>query len=241
MRQTLGILIILLFALTACNFPSQAAPVVTFTPEASPTTAVKIQLTPSAVAPTPTPIIFTPTPSPEIRFYTVLKGETLSGIAVKLGIDMYGLARANYLTDPYWIYDGQQLLVATEPITVAKPTLKLGKQIEVILSQQKVYAFENGVLLKEFLVSTGVAAFPTVVGEYATYVKLESTTMSGPGYNLPGVPFTMYFYQGYGLHGTYWHSNFGHPMSHGCVNTYTPDAQWLFNWAPLGTSVVVFP
>lgn len=47
--------------------------------------------------------------------------------------------------------------------------------------------------------------------------------MTGPGYDLPNVPYTMYFYQGYGLHGTYWHNNFGTPMSHGCVNMPTPE------------------
>jgi lipoprotein-anchoring transpeptidase ErfK/SrfK len=62
--------------------------------------------------------------------------------------------------------------------------------------------------------------------------------MSGPGYNLPNVPYTMYFYRGYAIHGTYWHNNFGSPMSHGCVNLATPDAQWLYNWAPMHTRVV---
>ncbi len=62
--------------------------------------------------------------------------------------------------------------------------------------------------------------------------------MRGPGYDLPGVPYTMYFYKGYALHGTYWHNNFGHPMSHGCVNLRTSDAGWLFNWASVGTPVV---
>ena len=63
--------------------------------------------------------------------------------------------------------------------------------------------------------------------------------MAGPGYYLPNVPYTMYFYQGYGLHGTYWHHNFGTPMSHGCVNLATPDAEWLYNWASVGTLVNV--
>jgi lipoprotein-anchoring transpeptidase ErfK/SrfK len=49
----------------------------------------------------------------------------------------------------------------------------------------------------------------------------------------------MYFYQGYALHGTYWHSNFGQPMSHGCVNMRTPDAEWLYQFAPVGTAVRV--
>jgi lipoprotein-anchoring transpeptidase ErfK/SrfK len=61
--------------------------------------------------------------------------------------------------------------------------------------------------------------------------------MSGPGYYLPNVPYVMYFHGGYGLHGTTWHANFGHPMSHGCVNLPTSEAEWLFNWAQVGTMV----
>jgi lipoprotein-anchoring transpeptidase ErfK/SrfK len=53
------------------------------------------------------------------------------------------------------------------------------------------------------------------------------------------VPYVMYFFEGYGLHGTYWHNNFGHPMSHGCVNLRTPDAKWFYNWAEIGTPVLV--
>jgi hypothetical protein len=70
-------------------------------------------------------------------------------------------------------------------------------------------------------------------------VKYEYTDMSGPGYYLTNVPYTMYFYDGYGLHGTYWHNNFGTPMSHGCVNLRTEDAQWLFEFASVGTPVNV--
>jgi lipoprotein-anchoring transpeptidase ErfK/SrfK len=55
--------------------------------------------------------------------------------------------------------------------------------------------------------------------------------MSGPGYYLPNVPYVMFFYKAYSLHGTYWHNNFGQPMSHGCVNLRTEDAQWLYEWS----------
>jgi len=41
----------------------------------------------------------------------------------------------------------------------------------------------------------------------------------------------MYFYKGYGIHGAYWHMNFGTPMSHGCVNMKPDEAGLLFNWA----------
>jgi lipoprotein-anchoring transpeptidase ErfK/SrfK len=107
----------------------------------------------------------------------------------------------------------------------------------VDLSQQMLYAYEGDTIVASFLVSTGVPAFPTVTGKFHIYIKLESTLMAGPGYYLPNVPYTMYFYKGYGIHGTYWHNNFGQPMSHGCVNMYTPDAEWLFYWASEGTLV----
>jgi lipoprotein-anchoring transpeptidase ErfK/SrfK len=109
--------------------------------------------------------------------------------------------------------------------------------IDVSLSKQTLYAYEGNTIVKSFLVSTGVSQFPTVTGKYHIYVKYLYANMHGVGYYLPNVPYTMYFYKGYGIHGTYWHHNFGHPMSHGCVNMYTPDAEWMYYWASVGTLV----
>jgi lipoprotein-anchoring transpeptidase ErfK/SrfK len=78
-----------------------------------------------------------------------------------------------------------------------------------------------------------------VLGDYNIYVKYVADDMQGADYFLPQVPYTMYFYQGYGIHGTYWHNSFGRPMSHGCVNLPTPEAEWFFNWAEVGTLVRV--
>jgi hypothetical protein len=114
-----------------------------------------------------------------------------------------------------------------------------GRWIDVDVSAQRVTAYEGEEAVASFLVSTGVAAYPTVIGQFRVYVKYTATDMAGPGYYLPDVPYTMYFYRGYALHGTYWHSNFGTPMSHGCVNLRTPDAAWLFNFASVGTLVNV--
>ena len=111
--------------------------------------------------------------------------------------------------------------------------------IDVNLSTQSVYAYEGNTVVNSFIVSTGTALHPTVTGKFKIWIKLKSTTMIGPGYYLPNVPYVMYFYKGYGLHGTYWHHNFGTPMSHGCVNLETSDAQWLYNWASEGTVVNV--
>jgi lipoprotein-anchoring transpeptidase ErfK/SrfK len=104
--------------------------------------------------------------------------------------------------------------------------------VEINLSQQMLYAWEGETLVGSFVVSTGTWQTPTVTGTYRVYARFKYKDMSGPGYYLPDVPNTMFFYQGYAIHGTYWHNNFGTPMSHGCVNMTIPESEWLFNWAP---------
>jgi lipoprotein-anchoring transpeptidase ErfK/SrfK len=114
-----------------------------------------------------------------------------------------------------------------------------GKWIEVVISQQRLNAWEGGTLVMSTAISSGTRRTPTVRGTFRVYRKYRSARMRGPGYNLPHVPYVMYFKGSYGIHGTYWHSNFGTPMSHGCVNMPTGKAAWLFTWAPSGTVVVV--
>lgn len=109
--------------------------------------------------------------------------------------------------------------------------------VDVNLSKQTAYAYTGHKLIRSFLVSTGIWQHPTVTGEFNIYVKYRYALMTGPGYYLPDVPYVMYFYKGYGLHGTYWHHNFGTPMSHGCINFSIPDAAWLFDFADVGTLV----
>lgn len=114
--------------------------------------------------------------------------------------------------------------------------------IEINLSQQRLYAWEGNNLFGSYLVSTGKWA-PTPTGNYNVWIKLAKTRMRGGSvalgtyYNLPNVPCTMYFYKGYGIHGAYWHNNFGQPMSHGCVNMRPNEACQVFNWASVGTRV----
>jgi len=108
--------------------------------------------------------------------------------------------------------------------------------IDVDLSEQRVVAYEGSKAMRAFTVSTGLPATPTVQGEFRIHMKVRSQTMSGGSaqygyYNLPNVEWVQYFYEDYAFHGTYWHNNFGQPMSHGCVNMTNEDAQWLFYWA----------
>lgn len=110
------------------------------------------------------------------------------------------------------------------------------KRIEIDLTTQKLYAYEGSKKVMSFLVSTGKWNL-TPTGSFTIWTKLKYTTMAGGSkanntyYYLPNVPFTMYFYKDYGIHGAYWHNNFGHPMSHGCINMKPEEAEKLFYWA----------
>lgn len=128
-----------------------------------------------------------------------------------------------------------------KPSTIV--TSETGKWIDVDLSKQTLNAYEGGKSVFSTLVSTGISRYPTVTGTFNIKVKYTSQAMSGGTgkdyYYLPGVPYVMYFYEAYAIHGTYWHNNFGTPMSHGCVNLPTDAAKFMYNWAPIGTTVKV--
>lgn len=122
-----------------------------------------------------------------------------------------------------------------------------GKWIEIDLSDQKLIAHDGDSIFLESPISSGLWN-KTPVGEYRIWYKIRSTKMEGgiPGtksyYYLPNVPYAMFFNKSIGIHGTYWHSNFGQPMSHGCVNSPTPIAEKLFYWSdpqlPSGKKII---
>ena len=99
----------------------------------------------------------------------------------------------------------------------------------------RLIAYQGKKPIRAFIISSGLPGTPTVTGEFRIRTKVTSQTMVGGSgsmyYNLPGVKWVQYFYEDYGFHGTYWHNNFGRPMSHGCINMTDADAKWLFDWA----------
>ncbi len=124
----------------------------------------------------------------------------------------------------------------------------LGKSIRVDLSEQKLYAIENGITVKEFLVSTGTYAYPTPLGKTEVTAKLPvhdyvwSYGENNPNnYALRGVKWNLRFRKHFYIHSAPWHNNFGRRMSHGCVNMRTSEAEWMYNWADVGTSVEIIP
>lgn len=143
---------------------------------------------------------------------------------------------------------GEKVAVPQEIADAPSDNVVLGdstsdKHIYIDLSAQRLYAKEGDRIIYEFLISSGKWG-RTPTGDFMTWIKLRSTRMSGGStklgtyYNLPNVPYTMYFanssvpkWRGYGIHGAYWHNNFGHPMSHGCINMKPEEAGILYAWA----------
>lgn len=119
----------------------------------------------------------------------------------------------------------------------------VAKRIEVDLTNQRLYAYEGDSKIFDFPISSGKWN-KTPKGVFKIWIKLRYTLMTGGSkalstyYYLPNVPYTMFFYNeaypktdGYGIHGAYWHNNFGHPMSHGCINMKEEDVAQIFYWA----------
>lgn len=111
--------------------------------------------------------------------------------------------------------------------------------ISIDLTNQRLIAWEGPTPVYAVIISSGKDATPTPTGTFAIQSKHRTARMQGEGYDVPDVPFTMYYYRGYAIHGAYWHNNFGTPVSHGCTNVAVNHAEWLFNWAEVGTPVVV--
>ena len=193
--------------------------------------------------------------------HLVRRGEILSRIALQYGVSTQAIAQANSLYNPSRIYAGQTLIIpvatadsaaealaeapapAPAPAAAPAPVSYGDKWIDVDLTTQRLTAYENTTPVYNAVISSGRWPYATVTGQFRIYTRYVSQDMNGYrlgyDYYLPNVPYVQYFYRDFSIHGTYWHNNFGTPMSHGCVNLTIPDSEWIFNWSNIGTLVNV--
>ncbi|MFZ4655998.1 MAG: LysM peptidoglycan-binding domain-containing protein [Caldilineaceae bacterium] len=174
--------------------------------------------------------------------HTVRRGETLSHVAQRYGLSIRQLMAMNSLSNPNHVYVGQQLYVVgggAGGVDTSYAPAAGYKRITVNLSNQTLTAWQGDTVVLNTIISSGTAATPTVTGSFRIGNKYPAQRMIGPGYDIPNVPSVMYFWQGYAIHGAYWHNNFGTPMSHGCVHLTPGEASYLYNWADVGTEVYV--
>lgn len=132
-------------------------------------------------------------------------------------------------------------------LEISAASAETNKRIVIDRTEQKLYAYDGEALFMEQTISTGIELTPTPRGTFSVYKKTPSRYMQGPlpgvsekYYDLPGVPWNLYFtHQGAVIHGAYWHDKFGQPWSNGCVNLPVATAETLYEWADLGTTVIV--
>lgn len=174
--------------------------------------------------------------------HVVQRGETLSHVARRYGLSIQQLMNMNNLSNPNHVYVGQQLYVlggSPGDVDTSYAPAAGYKRIDVNLSTQTLTAWYGDTVVMNTLISSGTAYAPTVTGRFSIGNKYPAQRMMGPGYDIPDVPYVMYFWESYALHGAYWHNNFGTPMSHGCVHLTPGEAAYLYNWADVGTEVYV--
>ena len=189
--------------------------------------------------------------------------QTASGSVEPLPLGIIAAKRAKLDTEPIEqpqdvpLYDEELFIPPPEATPVEDtssdwssgpgPQQGAWKEVVVSVSAQTMWAYEEGEMVMSSLVSTGTAEVPettTPVGYHSVVAKFDAQTMegtiSGEYYRVEDVPYVMYFdNNGNAIHGTYWHSNFGAPMSHGCVNLPMDVAAWMYGWADMGTAVSV--
>lgn len=149
----------------------------------------------------------------------------------------------------YWVPATHMRLIFPEELTpISSHVPPEAKRIEVDLRAQRLWAFEDDRIVLETSISSGLPSHQipengipteTPTGRFHIYLKLPTRHMgdgdlvsSLDAYELPGVPWVSFFHRtGVAFHGTYWHDNFGMPMSRGCINMRVEEARWLYRWS----------
>lgn len=145
--------------------------------------------------------------------------------------------------DIFWARAEAFRPLAMEEMTPLSPGRE-DKRVVVNITRQTLACYEGDTEVYFARISTGalwdaggnqVDAWSTPIGNFPIWRKLVSLHMSGGttggGWDLPGIGWTSLFVgSGVAVHSTFWHNNFGEPMSRGCVNARPDDAKWVFRW-----------
>lgn len=154
---------------------------------------------------------------------------------IRLGLDIL-----NPDTDGDGYSDGQEIDSGFDPRTAE--AVRVDKKIDVTLKDQQLAYYFGNVQLEKFAISGGVASMPSPQGDFSVLDKVPSKNYGGNGYSFyfPDTKWNLHFttkYWRYYIHGAYWHNNFGHPMSHGCINVRYDQMERLYNFAEVGTKI----
>jgi LysM repeat protein len=184
-----------------------------------------------------------PRPGPTKDTYIAQFGDTLDSIAEDYSVGPFALAWANAVTAFPDLRLGQLL-------RVRGPGLTPVKRIVVDISEQHLWAYEDRDVAYSFICSSGRAPYYTKYGEFAVQSKIPNAY--GSTWDI-WMPHWMGIYWAggteNGIHAlpinpdgsTLWAGFLGRPVSFGCIVLDTYDAKTLYDWAEMGTPVIVQP
>ncbi|MCP4537348.1 MAG: L,D-transpeptidase family protein [Chloroflexi bacterium] len=182
------------------------------------------------------------------HIYTVQPGDTLMLVAHTHGFPVWRLAEANPGIEPGELWPGQQIVIPSVDVLFPLSTIT-DRRIVVNISEQRLYAYEGNALVYDFVTSTGIDSSPTIPGVFQILSKEEQAYASSWDLWMPhfmgiyrtGPDFTN------GFHGLptlsngsrLWEGYLGRPVSYGCIVIGLNEAAALFEWAELGTLVMI--
>ncbi len=180
--------------------------------------------------------------------YTVQPGDTLIRIAWQLGMPMWRILEANPGLNPDALTVGQALNIPSKSDLLPLPVVP-NKRLVVSIDQQRLWVYENGELLHEFVISTGIDRSPTQPGVFQ--VQTHEPNAYASVWDL-WMPYFLGIYEAWpgfmnGFHGLpsrnggqiLWANSLGRRTSFGCIILDLPDAEWLYNWAEDGVVVEI--
>lgn len=185
------------------------------------------------------------------RQHVVRPGDTFSSLAVEYGIPYPWIQEANPGVGNN-LQPGQTVTIPSPDVLLPLPVVE-NKRVIISLSQQRMWAYENGNLLWEWPVSTGIASSPTAPGvfqvqshepnAYASIWDLWMPNFIGIYRPAPGNDFMNGFHGFPTRNGSnlLWTNSLGQPVTYGCVLVSNDNATLLYDWAEEGVVVEVQP
>lgn len=186
------------------------------------------------------------------RTHTVQRGETLAGIANRYGVSLWTLVQTNNIANPSLILPGQVLVIpAAGSLASTAPTgASGGKRILIDISEQHLYAYQGDALIYSFVASTGMPGRATRTGTFQVLDRIPNAYASTWDLQMPywlgiywagplenGIHALPILSNGQRL----WEGYLGTPVSYGCIILGTEQARLLYEWADIGTPVIIQP
>jgi len=182
------------------------------------------------------------------RSYVVQPGDTLISISLQVGIPYWRIVEYNPQVATYGLSVGNPIVMPPKDTMIGLPVV-MNKRIVISISQQHMWVYQDGVMIRDHVVSTGIPSSPTMAGVFQ--VKSRDLNAYASRWDLY-MPHWLGIYDATpylenGIHGLpmlssgvrLWGNVLGRPASYGCIILTLQAAEELYHWADNGVIVEI--